>query len=1302
MFAFNHKFYEKPVVKDGVDDDTDEDEEFSKKKRNSPVDYLNIWKENPSSIDANRSKTKLKLVTFLAINFFYSMIVLLISKNIILAGLCYILFLCCFIFVFYENCFSLNDFFGLYVSKFSKINPFKKIVFFFLKERPNILYYTNRADLSTTALIIYEVTGVSEKTKPNWYGFVYSIEKENIPYTYQVVQEPILLKDNKDNEILSRYNKINSINSLKTSIYFALYYKISGILTKNKLYSLENVLENIAVKFETITDSNLYHVKITRLSGKKSIMATRSCVLKAPYSESLEVKLDTIWESSLSNMLTKLCFISLATVLSFVGLVVLNVSPWIITFSEIAIVVIILTVWWPELFSVFTIKELQKEDYIAINPFLDATFYYSKVYPNSAFARLGNNLLIGSRTINLKRAITRFYSDKTDLRSHWKLDNFFRALDGKLIPFAYTVENKPLSFYQFRKESRKFLTDKARKEMERSNVNETLVEHWLDSHSGFFKSIFTVTIYSYAFVDRLDESHLTKLEESLEKSTLALFTAFNINFKNFEMVLLKRQKVISGVQIDSVKNKFIREGTHLNSLIFQGKAVLFLSKIEDMLKKGLETSLPAEFNTPLNLKNFVTFGRTINTEFMRKEVRAGFLLEQIRGLLVTNGTEIEREAFLMKLASELVKTNVPCLIFDFNGNWSRLINLFQKSQFEDRFLYFKLLYNFKIDVLHSDNEFDRDNVKYLEYAFDSYALAFQKDEKSISRVKKSVKRNPEVSLDNSQFNLKVKSEQYLFNNPLSVDFSEIFEDLTEDDFNYFSMNQNYDIDVTVKDFVNSTKTVILDMSTHRDHKKKMFFTFLIVSKIIRYCENAKEFEPKIIVVPGIDLFFNAKFLEKTSNYKKIDEFLVPLLRDKFGFVFTANQVHLLHNTFFNYFQNIIAFKTTDSSDIATFKNVIGLNEMKGSGYYTSTRYNTYQIEYLMNMKLNEVIAKRSDVPQPFPAVVAVKEIASTKPMKYEEIMEYMKKQGYDLGSSQKRLMQLSEKSIFEVDLGKFFKYIKELVNFFTEIGKLEKIALYKSSLQQHLKEALSNRVRKQTKSPKELEKIRNELFDLLLYKGYLEDSSEKDAAGYQTMRTCYKIGSHYRTALKDYEEYRKKLETSVSVDALEKQTDNKFEFDSLGSSEDAQADQENEDQDQNQEREGKEEETEDFERERDAELEQEQEEPKDLNLNLDYIERLKDLYYVIFLVYLYVEKKQFDNAINTIKSSIQLVDFFSQKANYDVAVLRRRISELNASNSEDPNVREKIIEIYDLFSIFFNSIQNNKNSDAKCNNATEV
>ncbi|MCK4823734.1 hypothetical protein KA005_48725, partial [bacterium] len=419
---------------------------------------------------------------------------------------------------------------------------------------------------------------------------------------------------------------------------------------------------------------------------------------------------------------------------------------------------------------------------------------------------------------------------------------------------------------------------------------------------------------------------------------------------------------------------------------------MHLTKIEDVFKKGITTRLAAEFNTPLSLENFIAFGHTINTEFWQKETPAGLTRDQLDNVLIVNGTARERDLLAMRMVIQLIIKGVPSIIFDYSGEWSRLINYFEGTRHKYDIIHFKMGKAFSIDPLSSDIMYEKKNTAYLDYMYDSYAITFKKDKYSVDRLKKFIQEHKDLDL--ASLALELKNQVSWKKNPHVEELISMFEDFTEDDITFLHSNQTgQEQEVTFQTFISDNKTVIIDLSMSNDLKKKNFLTFVILSKIIHYISNFDAFYEKLLFLPHLNLVFDEKSLDKHLDFGIIDKFFEPLRREGFGTVVLANQVHYLHTHFLKLFKNIITFQATDYRDINVLKNIMGLQELHGTGYYSKSRKDTYQIEHLKSMKSTDILVKRSDVNQTLPVEFEVDDIEQVAPMKMDEIAEFMKEQG---------------------------------------------------------------------------------------------------------------------------------------------------------------------------------------------------------------------------------------------------------------------------------------------------------------------
>ncbi|MEE9379184.1 MAG: hypothetical protein V3V33_14250, partial [Candidatus Lokiarchaeia archaeon] len=562
------------------------------------------------------------------------------------------------------------------------------------------------------------------------------------------------------------------------------------------------------------------------------------------------------------------------------------------------------------------------------------------------------------------------------------------------------------------------------------------------------------------------------------------------------------------------------------------------AKIASEFKKGIDTRIAAEFNTPLQLKNFITIGQTINTEFLEEEVPLGFTSEQVKQLLITNGIPSYREHASMKIVSELVKSNIPCVIFDYTGRWSKLIQFFNNTSYQDHFLHFKLGSSFSIDIKSSGIKYDQNNIEYLNLFYDVFAMTFKEQKRNIDILKETISKSHELDLASITLDLQVKQKlnKPFYSNSLLL----LFKDFTEQSQIFSNNALEYDDHINPLDFLRNDKTVIVDLSILKDLDKKTFITFIILSKFIHLIENSEDYHKKIIVIPHIDLFFDSYYIDTnygTANYGKIDKFIEPLLHRGFGVIFSANQIRYLHPHVFNYFQNVITFRANDKRDLAVLKNQMNLQELHGTGYYSSKRNNTYQIDYLMNMQNDEIIVKRSDIYQPFPRRVEFGNLIKTPYLTYDQVMDYMERQGYKLQISEKKLLNRARKTIFEKDFGIYANFIDEIIHFLKTISSIDNVGnLYKGKLKSELLKYIAPKAAKKVQDNAQIKDIRDELFFILVKHGYLVENHPKRAGGSESIRTSYAVGPHYKEALQDYFETKENVSSDIIVDVIEKNT----------------------------------------------------------------------------------------------------------------------------------------------------------------------
>ncbi|MFX0155114.1 MAG: hypothetical protein ACFE9Q_11355 [Candidatus Hodarchaeota archaeon] len=1089
--------------------------------------YFDIWDVNPSFKDINNVLTIVKTIFLSVLTFSVILSSYIINHNPLISTVIGIFLLCIFIVVFHDQFFLLRNLFSFTFANKTIFNPFEHLVFWYDRNEYSTLYCTDRNDLTHLVLRIFEVKVIPQNIHPTIKQFIKALSSKRIriPFSYQVIQKPIINVFDKES---TRYSSLRSIESFTTSIYFSIFYHCKGILTEKKLERMRYYIKKYTNTLKSNFVANFHHFKIILLSDTALINALRTFFIKEEVTTSIGlVNKKKLLNGNSFSILRKALFIIVIIVYFDYILFSISINMIYVICINCLISIGFLMIWWRAVFFQITkSKLLHTENCVLVDPFKNIHFYKLREFPFSLFLQINNHLLLGLKMVNLKYI----------LKSPFCLaEKFFESLNNYKLSFSYTLRNKPIGYYEFYKHGLNYVHEETQQKLLWKEIkNDADAEEWLGYQLGMWYSILTMSVNSYKFITTIKRENFNELEEDLTYKIESLKDAFNLHFQNYRIEDLRSQKLLSGYLFSILKNNHFRlNGTQLYELMVQGINLAPLTTVVDLLKKGVITKIAAEFNTPLYLQNFIIIGHTVNTEVLESEVPVGFTEEQIKSLLIVNGMPIHRELVAMKIVAELIKVGVPCLIFDFNGLWSILLDYFKNSQLINRILYFKLGSAFTIDPLISDIPYEEDNAEYLEYMFDAFGMAFQKDQRIIDMLRNMIKKNPDMDLKSIELDMQTLNDWQ--KNPINDSLLAVFSDFTHQDLSFFQNISGKDR-IHANDFVKTDKTVIIDLSGLRDLDKKTFSTFLIIAKIIHYIKHRDEFHKKIIFIPNVDIFFNANFLDWKMNYGKINTFLDPLIHHEFGLVFSANQIRYLHSHLFNYFNNIISFRATDKRDIATLKAQMNLQELYGTGYYTSKRNNTYQIDYLMNMKNNEILVRRDDIYQPFPVVVDWNNIKSRKILPYGEIVEFMQDQGYNLTQSERRILEQAKKTIFEKDLGRYFPYRNEIISFLSEVQNFDQIGnLYKQKIKKHLKEILYPRISQKTNKKEHINKIRDDIFNLLVKHGYLVENHPKRASGSEALRTSYSVGDQYQRALEDYFEAKSRADSENQVDVIEKE-----------------------------------------------------------------------------------------------------------------------------------------------------------------------
>lgn len=1081
--------------------------------------YLNIWKRSPSFNDVNSDLAAVKVGCVGLLLGAVMFLSYMVFKNLVLSIMAAITCAVLFLLSFHDQLFCLKNFLSLKLRSASRIDPFEDLRFWMIGSKRDVLLYENVKDKMTVGVKIFRVKVVAENVEPNYLSFLKGLANNDIPFTYQVIQQPLVGSTSSKNSPLMNMNE--SIESLRTVIYFCTFHDIKGT-NKREIGYLLDVLDMFAASLESGFKSNYRHHEIKLLKGNRLINGFRVMFTRSVPENEETARKQPNRPSHAIHSAVKSSFLVMTSLYLFLLLERLGVISFLAIAFLIGFTIAFTWLFWRELLFAFSrASRFRDSGIIHVQPFEGVEWYHYRRAPECLFTLVDKKLLIGTKIFNHNYIIPPFL-DTRGLPIA-KITKFMEAIVPARIPVSFTCQMAPVRFSTLHEKGWNCLLERIQDQMVQHD-DALSQETFMKYRYGIFRTIITMGIHEVLPVKKYSLKHASRVEWALRESEMKVMASFAMNMDTHKGMMLGGTRLISGYLFESLKSKFFRvNGSHLGYLFIQGAYLARLIEIFPDFKKGLKSKIAAEFNAPLSLENVITIGHSINTEFHSKEIKAGFRKNQAGNVLITGGSLDSREMVMMKLALELVRARVPCIAFDFSGEWSRLLSYFKGSMHDEAIDYFALGSSFTLDPFTSGIPYDQNNADYLNYMFESLSLVFQKDEHEMEAFKAQV-RNAANSL-NSDGTMSMMKEDVVNAQPWEKKggedaFVNFFDQFPSKDMGSLSLSGEESESITVKEFVDTDATIIIDLSSLKDLRKKVFSTLVIIAKIIHHVESEKPYHEKILFFPQVDAAFNAQFIKRTGNHGKIDAFIEPLKKMGFGLVAVTESISHVHPHVYPYFRNYIALKTTEREDISRIEKLMNFRALHGRGIYGKERNEAFQLEYLTTMKPWEMIIKRSDVEQPFPLKLDAKVLAMTPVMKKNEIVEFMRGHGHDMERSEQNIIDKAKKSLFRKNFDYYFAFIEEIIEFMEAMKTIQGVSgNYKNTLKEELLKFITPRAIKILGTGKKKSKVitfRNDIFNILLKHDYLVENHPLHASGSESIRTSYCVGPQYEKALAEH------------------------------------------------------------------------------------------------------------------------------------------------------------------------------------------
>ncbi len=1088
---------------------------------------INIWNERPAFKDVNKFFIFLKRGFIIGIFMIFTLLLYYCSGALVVSFLFPSLIIISFVLIFFQDIFYYFPKFRY--SGIKRIELFKNCSFRIKDKKSDTLFIFNRKENLVTGIKLFKIDILPETIQGNVYRFLNSLDRVGVPYVYQIIQTSNiqLIKrasdfSDKEEKLRIRNTLQNSEASFNTTLFLATSYCNMNNIISVALDEIQNSLDHYGKSIISSFVAFFPHYHLTELKGLELINGLYTLFFKTevePREDNNKSFKNRNCRSTIIRIVYLFIFISFeAFLLHSVGIGVdFNIL------INLIVLIGIVFIYWREVFSSLTDKFIFR-DFFRLHLFSDYKFFMRAGIPDSVFVWNEKlKLLTGIKLFTVRDIMSRGYCNP---------DKFIRAISPFKLSYSYTTIQAPLSQFDIEKDYMKYFRNKIIYSMQKNYNNEEKLVEWLSMRAGIWRFMFLISINSYKFTSYVSNEIIDNLDMELQEKFETIHLAFQETYSDYVPLVLRNRRLILGIKVILLKNKFIRRGgSNLPYSLIQGKILQEVNKIMNELKKGIKTQVAAEFNSPLSLKNEILIGNTINTEFFREEIPFGLLFNQINNLIISGGTHRQREDISLKIIIELVKNKIPSIIFDFNGKYSRLIDIFSKTQFYHDFYYFKLGQSFNIELLNSGIKNDPNNLEYLDYICEVIGCVRKLNDKEIQTVRDLISKVP---MDSKSITMDMEMEDKCKKNKNYNEkyIASIFNDYTHQTKNTISAIGIVEGNINSNDFLKDAKTVIIDMSILRP-PFNLFAMFVLISRIIHYTHEGGDYIPKLLAMPNVEYFFDKFYLDKFVKPYTIDRFLDPLKEKGFGFMFLVNEVNKLHPTSFDYIQNFMALKTVQPADLMVLKNLLNLQEI-GQGYYTKSRKNTYHIDFLKQLRDNNAIVSRDDIYQPFPVKIDIDSLTAIAAPKYSELSEYMKRFGYNFQKTEEQILNSVKKTIFEKDFHEYLFLLDDIINFLRALNRIDTIGnIYEYKVKEQLFKFIHKKLVAKGYKRKQISKIRDNLFNLLISHQYLVENHPREAGGSQSMRTSYSVGHQFVKALDDHYKTQESFDHQVDLQPIE-------------------------------------------------------------------------------------------------------------------------------------------------------------------------
>jgi len=1009
------------------------------------------------------------------------------------------------------------DFFGWHViglGRWRKVIPdLHRTEYFTWAKRPDILGTRSPNGRRLILSKLFKVTVLPTNLRGNFLMFVKQLASAQVPFSFQVVHAPAIANP-KANAIESSLpnglrprdwrtfpaepiatwdTPAGSEHKWVTSVIFSTTINTRGYLLAHvEIRKLRRQLDAQAASLQAAFSANYHHAKLESIQGLDLARATQGlfpgpvaqspnrCAPRAHPADLAKIGLVIVW----AFFSWILCQTYLPNLLGMVS------------FALTLFVIIVGTIpsLWPVAFGAGHVTYY--------DPWAGQSFYSLRRRARTSrgilCVREGTRIASFGGIAAFGHVALQGYADPT---------KWFRSVLAANLPVLYQWEGKSVAFDKVGSIAGSDLASDYIAQKMADEVpadQETFLSYW----GGFWLVNGMIgTRHDYL----LPELHTPEtFHESRKQCTKQLrkLCALTLNaFRDCGLVRLRAQLARAGICIIAGRTINVWEtGSGICQFLMAGTTFAPYVQLWPDLKRGLDTCIPAEFNTPTNLDNYVVLGNALNTEVLKEEGPAG-LSEQCLSspLAVLGGSPHERAAVIQKVALELLARGEGGIALDSTGAWTGLARATKGSS---------LWQKISIQVAGQDFWMDpfalaRITPGYADALCDAFTLIFAWTSGQREYLFESIFKVDEGSLELNAVThalemvlaerSKVQGDSVLTAiNTLVAGRNALF---------FRSGAANF----PAGSWARSNSLIILDFSPLPEPQQSVarVATYLYLALLAK----AGQLSTRIYLDDAEQVVTRIKHtnlhLERFAQHFALGN--LPVVAG-IGRPFNA------YPSFLELFNAAVCLQVRNKGDLKTIAEMMAMDDKAEGGMYSEHRKSSYQIEFVQQLRPGWAVVKRSDRPEPFPVVLHLEEIARLVPVMPADARAESAPALLPPDANTETPVEGTATTLIEHDLGPLAGLSPEVLNFLHAAASAQDLnggPVSHKLLADQLLYKLQPALFKFKLSERGAADVRNRLLDALAAADYLRATYRKAPGGGETGATCYEVTPKYLEAQED-------------------------------------------------------------------------------------------------------------------------------------------------------------------------------------------